>query len=134
MIVFYIPYAHSYIKEGQWKYETLANRISLQPLKGYDKALERVSLLMQNSLDLKPTLPCSVLDHALKQQGRKAKDYSSKLSIKLDPDMRSDQASILIYRQLLRAMQINESNTIADLDSEFLHDFRVAIRRTRGVH
>lgn len=114
------------------EYETLANRISLQPLKGYAKAVERVSLLMQNSLGLKPTLPCSVLDHALKQQGRKAKDYSSKLSIKLDPDMRSDDASILIYRQLLRAMQINESNTIADLDSEFLHDFRVAIRRTRA--
>ncbi|GAW85818.1 hypothetical protein bplSymb_SCF01301P001 [Bathymodiolus platifrons methanotrophic gill symbiont] len=46
--------------------------------------------------------------------------------------MRADQASMIIYQQLLVAMQVNESNTIADIDSEFLHDFRVAIRRTRA--
>ena len=114
------------------EYESLPNRISLQPLKGYEKAAARVALLLQNSLQLKPTTPCSILDDALKQQGRNAKDYSSKLIIKLDPDMRADQASIIIYRQLLRAIQTNESNTIADIDSEFLHDFRVAIRRTRA--
>ncbi|WP_428354099.1 CHAD domain-containing protein [Methyloprofundus sp.] len=114
------------------EYESLPNRISLQVLKGYEKALERTSLLLQNVLQLKPTTPCSVLDHALKLQGRKAKDYSSKLSIQLEPEMHADEASIIIYRQLLRSMKINEINTIADIDSEFLHDFRVAIRRTRA--
>ncbi|WP_143735913.1 CHAD domain-containing protein [Methyloprofundus sedimenti] len=114
------------------EYESLPNRISLQRLKGYEKAAEKVSLLLQQALQLKTTTPCSILDHALKLQSRKALDYSSKLSIKLDPKMRADQASVIIFQQLLRTMQINESNTIADVDSEFLHDFRVAIRRTRA--
>ena len=114
------------------EYESLANYITLQPLKGYAKALAKVSLLLQQTLHLKTTTPDAILDHALKLQGRKAQDYSSKLAIKLDPKMRADQASIIIYRQLLRTMQINECNTIADIDSEFLHDFRIAIRRTRA--
>lgn len=114
------------------EYESLANHITLQPLKGYDKALARVSLLMQNSLQLKATTPSATLDHALKCQGRKAKDYCSKLAIKLAPKMRADQASVIIYRQLLRTIQMNECNTVADIDSEFLHDFRIAIRRTRA--
>ena len=114
------------------EYESLPNRVSLQPLKGYEKALEKVSLLLQNTLKLNATAPCSILDHSLNLQGRKALDYSSKLSIKLEPEMRADQASVIIFQQLLRTMQINESNTIADIDSEFLHDFRVAIRRTRA--
>lgn len=114
------------------EYESLANYISLQPLKGYDKAAERVSTFLHKSLQLQPATPCSILNKALKQQGRKANDYSSRLSIKLDPKMHADKASLIIYQQLLRAIQVNESNTIADIDTEFLHDFRVAIRRTRA--
>jgi CHAD domain-containing protein len=33
---------------------------------------------------------------------------------------------------LLKAIKNNEPGTIADTDSEFLHDFRVAVRRTRA--
>ena len=115
-----------------YEYELLANLVSLQPLRGYDKAAKRVSTIFEKSLELKPTSPSSVLNNALKLQGRKAKDYSSKLSIKLDPEMRADKATIIIYQQLLRTMKVNESSTIADIDTEFLHDFRVAIRRTRA--
>ena len=113
-------------------YESLANQISLQPLRGYNKATQKVSSLLQNTLEYQPTIPGSTLNHALRAQGRKPKDYSSRLSIKLDAKMRADQASIMIYQKLLHAIKINESNTIADIDSEFLHDFRVAIRRTRA--
>lgn len=114
------------------EYENLANRISLHPLKGYEKVAVRVSKLLQKAFALKTTLPCSILNDALKYQGRKVQNYSSKLSIKLAPEWRADKAAKLIYQQLLRAMQINESSTIADIDTEFLHDFRVAVRRTRA--
>ena len=113
------------------EYETLPNRISLQALKGYDKAVERVSTILQKSLELKPTKR-TILNSALKLQGRKPKDYSSKLAIKLDPEMRADHASKEIYQSLLKAIQVNEAGTIADIDTEFLHDFRVAVRRTRA--
>ena len=114
------------------EYETLANYISLQPLKGYEKAAEKVSRILQESLELKPVTPNSVLNKALKCQSRKANDYSSKLSVKLAPEMQADTASKIIYQQLLHAIHINEGNTQADIDTEFLHDFRVAIRRTRA--
>lgn len=113
------------------EYEGLDGRISLQPLKGYEKEFDRVSMLFEKSLELTPTT-CSILNNALKLQGRRAKDYSSKLAIKLDPELRADKASKVIYRALLKAIKSNEAGTIADIDTEFLHDFRVAVRRTRA--
>jgi len=113
------------------EYESLNNRVQLIPLKGYEKAHLKVVNILHNILEISPS-NCTVLNQALKQQGRKPKDYSSKLAIKLKPDMRGDKASKLIYKHLLQAMQVNEAGTIADTDTEFLHDFRVAVRRTRA--
>lgn len=59
--------------------------------------------------------------------------YSSKLKIQLKPDMRSDEATRVILRFLLKIMRINEAYIEKDLDTEFLHDFRVSIRRTRSA-
>ncbi len=113
------------------EHEFLTNTINLLPLKGYEKATKSISYLMKNIFCLKP-IDSTVINSALKQQKRKAKDYSSKLTIKLKPEMPADEASIVIYRHLLQAMKVNEAGTIADTDSEFLHDFRVAVRRTRS--
>jgi CHAD domain-containing protein len=46
--------------------------------------------------------------------------------------MRADVAAKYIYSHLLKAIKDNEQGTIADTDSEFLHDFRVAVRRPRA--
>jgi CHAD domain-containing protein len=46
--------------------------------------------------------------------------------------MRVDIAIKYIFSHLLRVIKLNEQGTIADTDSEFLHDFRVAVRRTRA--
>jgi len=113
------------------EYEFLTNRVSIFPLKGYDKAVDKIRHIFLKPLELTPSRN-NVLKTALKQQGKKPKDYSSKLGIKLKPDMRADKASKIIYRYLLQAMQVNEAGTIADTDSEFLHDYRVAVRRTRA--
>jgi CHAD domain-containing protein len=113
------------------EYELLTNCIHLQPLKGYKKTAKNISDLLQQVLNLKPA-DYTVLNTALKQQGRKAKDYSSKFTIQLKPEMRVDKASKLIYMNLLQAIHANEAGAIANTDSEFLHDFRVAVRRTRA--
>jgi CHAD domain-containing protein len=70
---------------------------------------------------------------ALKAADKKPGDYSSKVTIRLDPDMRSDEAAKIIMRFLLRIIRINEPHIGKDQDTEFLHDFRVAIRRTRSA-
>ncbi|WP_333873969.1 CHAD domain-containing protein [Methylobacter sp.] len=113
------------------EYGQFNNRVSLQSVRGYDKAVEHIIEILTTTLGLTAT-DKPVLQTALQFQGRKPKDYSSKLNINLDPDMRADIAGKYIYSHLLKAIKVNEQGTIADTDSEFLHDFRVAIRRTRA--
>ncbi|MFZ2169233.1 MAG: CHAD domain-containing protein, partial [Methylococcaceae bacterium] len=113
------------------EHELFNNRVSLQTIRGYDKAAGHIIEILTAKLGLTPTnIP--LLLTALKLQGRKPNDYSSKLNINLDPDMRADIAAKYIYSHLLKAIKDNEQGTIADTDSEFLHDFRVAVRRTRA--
>ncbi|MGZ8947759.1 MAG: CHAD domain-containing protein [Methylococcaceae bacterium] len=113
------------------EHDLFNNRVTVQPVKGYDKAAEHVIETLTTNLGLTPTNKPLLLT-ALKLQGRKPNDYSSKLNINLDPDMRADIAVKYIYSHLLKAIKDNEQGTIADTDSEFLHDFRVAVRRTRA--
>ena len=70
---------------------------------------------------------------ALKAIGREPGDYTSKLHIRLAKNMHGRTAAIAILRHLFDMMQRNEPGVLADLDSEFLHDYRVAIRRTRSA-
>jgi CHAD domain-containing protein len=112
-------------------HELFDNRVILLPIKGYDKATEHIAELLMTDFGLIPTNKPLLLT-ALHMQGRKPNDYSSKLNINLDPDMRADIATKYIYSHLLKAIKDNEQGTIADTDSEFLHDFRVAVRRTRA--
>ena len=111
------------------EFELLKSRLTLIPVKGYDKAAERIAEMLAE-LGL-TAVDKPVLLEALKLQGRHPRDYSSKLDIHLAPEMRADVASKTIFSTLLRTIKVNEQGTIADIDSEFLHDFRVAVRRTR---
>jgi len=52
------------------------------------------------------------------------------------PMAAGERADAVVARVLLRLLEIQDANlpgTLADSDVEFLHDFRVAIRRTRSV-
>ena len=59
--------------------------------------------------------------------------YSSKINIPLEPQLPAGQALRKIYRYLLQIMKKNENGIINDIDIEFLHDFRVSVRRTRSA-
>lgn len=113
------------------EHELFNNRVTLQPIKGYDKAVDHVVETITTKLGLTPTnQPLLVI--ALKLQGRKPNDYSSKMNLNLGPEIRADIAAKYIYSYLLKTLKDNEQGTISDTDSEFLHDFRVAVRRTRA--
>ncbi len=51
----------------------------------------------------------------------------------LDPTTRADVALKQILLGLLDRIEANEAGTRKGLDAEFLHDFRVAVRRTRSA-
>lgn len=63
--------------------------------------------------------------------GKTPGDYSSKFTLSLDARMRADEAAKRIHRRLLGAIEANEAGVRRDADADFLHDFRVAVRRTR---
>jgi CHAD domain-containing protein len=110
----------------------LQKRLRLQPLRGYAKAARSIEHTLEGQYRLH-VADDSLFMQALEAAGKHAGDYSSKLDIELQPDMRADAAVRRVLLRLFATMQANEVGTIADLDSEFLHDFRVAVRRTRSA-
>ncbi|MEM7583961.1 MAG: CHAD domain-containing protein [Acidobacteriota bacterium] len=106
--------------------------LELRPVRGYAKAHRRVMRFLETELELSE-MPDRELDRALAAIGRQAGDYTSKVVIDLDPAMPAADATKRIHRELLAAMRRNEPGTRKDLDSEFLHDFRVAVRRSRSA-
>jgi CHAD domain-containing protein len=57
----------------------------------------------------------------------------SKFELQLDPGLSTGQAIKQIHLVLLQSMCSNEEGIRTNLDPEFLHDFRVTIRRTRAA-
>jgi CHAD domain-containing protein len=112
---------------------TLLNRaVVLQSVRGYNRPYESALSLLKDTLKLKPSSQ-DVYSQALVKSKILPGHYSSKLNIRLDPQMRADAASKIILLDLLETLRVNEPGTIDDIDSEFLHDFRVACRRTRSA-
>lgn len=110
---------------------SLQGRVILKPLKGYEKALKRTQLEFA-SIGLQP-LAQSLYESAVAGIGRKPGDYSSKLNYQLNHESRSDATAKQIMLSLLNTIEVNVAGTKANLDSEFLHDLRVATRRTRSA-
>ena len=109
----------------------LEGRLVLKPLKGYESYFDDLRQRLQ-SMKLQ-TCDQSLYQDALQEVGIKPGDYSSKMNYRLDQDARSDVAARQIMLDLLDTLEANIAGTKADLDSEFLHDLRVATRRTRSA-
>jgi CHAD domain-containing protein len=110
----------------------LRPRVQLVLVRGYDKELSRTRTVLERELGLTaPTEP--LVDEAVRAAGRDPGGRSSKPAVKLSAEQRTDAAAVAVLRALLDVIHANLEGTIADLDAEFLHDFRVAIRRSRAV-
>ncbi|UCE89833.1 MAG: CHAD domain-containing protein [Pseudomonadota bacterium] len=105
--------------------------VRLDPVRGYAGVLRRVQRTLQSE-SLEP-LPEGLLGHALALLGIEPEQYTGKVMVTLTPDMRADEATRSLLRELLGIMYANEAGVIAGLDSEFLHDFRIAVRQSRTL-
>jgi CHAD domain-containing protein len=112
--------------------EPLAARLHVTGVRGYDRDFERVLGHFEVALGLVPaTRP--VQDDAIRAAGGRAAGTSSKLKVRLDRGERADAAAVRIARRLLEVIELNLPGTLTDVDSEFLHDLRVAVRRSRAL-
>jgi CHAD domain-containing protein len=117
--------------EGSEVHE-LEPRVRVAPLRGYDAEGARVVGFLREECGLLPDV-ATELEHALGPLGRAPGDYTSRFRLALDPAMTARDAMRAIHLSLFATMLRNEEGTRRDLDSEFLHDFRVSIRRTRSA-
>jgi len=111
----------------------LSPHATLLPLKGYAKEMLELEKILLEEFDLTKAPVASQYAEALAAIGRKPGDYTSKLSFRLKPGMTTGHAMHMILLHLLNTIKANIEGTREDIDSEFLHDLRVATRRTRSA-
>ncbi|MHB8656805.1 MAG: CHAD domain-containing protein [Solirubrobacteraceae bacterium] len=121
--------APSLIKPGGRAVE-LRVRTRCLPVRGYGAELDRVEAVLGESFE---PAGQTVLDEAVLAAGGKPGGISSKIEVPLSFAQRGDAAAAAVLRALAEVIEINLEGTIADTDAEFLHDFRVALRRSRAV-
>lgn len=76
--------------------------------------------------------PCELWDFLLQAQGRWKRDYSSGFNVALSPLQSASSAYSKLLFHLLVQLRANIEGVMSDVDSEYLHDLRVALRRTRA--
>jgi CHAD domain-containing protein len=111
---------------------TLRRRVRLTPVRGYEDELDTVIRALELELGFRPA-DQTLVDEAVRATGTNPGGVSAKIDVPLEPAQRADEAASAVLKRLLVVIEANIEGTIADLDSEFLHDFRVAVRRTRSV-
>lgn len=111
---------------------TGAGQLVVHEVRGYGKDRRRLAAILQAAGWQEIRQHTVILD-LIALAGRAPGDYSTGLDLQLAPTMRSDKATKVILRRILAIMRTNEPFVVQDIDVEFLHDYRIAIRRTRSV-
>jgi CHAD domain-containing protein len=114
------------------KSEIAVPTLCLQGIRGYDRDFDAISRFFTRHGITEQVGPYCYFAQGVRSGGRAPLDYTSKFRPVLRPEMSARQAMVVVFGDLLTTMQRNEAGLIKDLDAEFLHDFRVAVRRTRS--
>src|SRR4029077_2404744 len=107
-------------------------RPALTAGRGYQAQTDRIARCLTAVAGVTPAA-ASPLDDLLAATGRHPGDYSSKIDVKLTAEMPARCALEEVLLRLLDTLEANVPGTIKDIDTEFLHDLRVAVRRTRSA-
>lgn len=104
--------------------------ITLTSLRGYADTYERLVPIIRSRPDVEPC-PEGFHGEMLRRAGAlEGADLSLPC---LDGRVEAAEGVRRIHLALLGVLAANEPGLRADLDTEFLHDFRVAVRRTRSL-
>ncbi|NTU53022.1 MAG: CHAD domain-containing protein [Chlorobiaceae bacterium] len=107
---------------------------SITPLKGYHKALSSLLLALPEPVDAYRIASFRERFMAIMEAAAPpGQGYSSKLHLQLDAEAPIHQSIRRLLQFATSIMLVNETGIRKDIDSEFLHDYRVAIRRGRSI-
>jgi CHAD domain-containing protein len=110
----------------------LPTRLTIHEVRGYPSAARRARRLLAGTDGVSVTRQ-TALDAALAANDRHALDYTGKVDVKLRASMPGRAAVRLILLQQLDTLEANVDGVLHDIDTEFLHDLRIAVRRTRSA-
>jgi CHAD domain-containing protein len=110
----------------------LPPRLSVTAVRGYQAQTDKIAQCLTAAPGVTPAV-ASPLDDVLAAAGRHPGDYSGKIDVKLTAEMPARCALEEVLLRLLDTLEANVPGTIRDVDTEFLHDLRVAVRRTRSA-
>jgi len=111
----------------------LPSMLVLEPLKGYGKAVKQVCRLLAAEGGSEIAGGYDPVAMAQAAYHIDPKDTDSTFAVELDRQETVGQAVRDICLHLRSTMLLNVDGTLEDIDSEFLHDFRVSVRRTRSL-
>jgi CHAD domain-containing protein len=105
-------------------------RLSLTAVRGYQGQADRIARCLAAQPGVCPgALP--PLDAVLATAGHAPGEYTNKVDVELSAAMPARMALAAVLLRLLDTLEANVAGTIRDIDTEFLHDLRVSVRRTR---
>lgn len=104
---------------------------SCVPVRGYDGDFRRVrKTLKENGL---PDERVHLLREYFEHCDNWPQPYRIKSQLQLKPDQSGLSATCAAIQALLKTARSTEKGIVADLDTEFLHDYRVSIRSIRAL-
>jgi len=110
----------------------LPPRLTITEVRGYQAEARRASRQVSVVPGITPATE-PVFAAALRAGGRSPGGYSNKVDAAITESMPASQAAAAILLRLLDTVEANVAGVLADTDTEFLHDLRVSVRRTRSA-
>lgn len=101
-------------------------------LRGYPETFNQVEELIREGLKL-PVMGLSEARLVLEAAGARPGEDPSRRQFRPSRGMATGAAVRGILTWLWQTARVNEEGILRDLDPEFLHDYRVAVRRTRAL-
>ncbi len=111
----------------------LPQLLCVTSVRGYEKFHAKIIKSLDGH-NLQPIVSDSeVIDRACGTCGRQPLDYGAKFYVRLNRTASVAATVAKICLNLVDSMEKNRGGVCNDIDSEFLHDFRIAVRRTRSL-
>lgn len=105
--------------------------VELKALRGYEKEYRQcLNILLHGEPN---ELEHHIFINSLKLLGIQPSDYTARPKFKLAPELDTCDAIALIAQKLWYNVRTNEEGIIRDWDIQFLHQYRVALRRMRAL-
>ena len=112
--------------------QSLPARLHVTPVRGYGAELEAFRRRLEDALGVRAA-ERALHDDAVAAAGGTPGGVSGKPDFTPRGDQPAAAAAATMLTHLLRVIEANLPGTLDDVDSEFLHDLRVAVRRTRSL-